>query len=141
MSATVASASALTHGKTLRSGSQSAQAALAGLRAGDRCARMSAKTDRATVVSLLRAVLTDTGTSQKVLAVNAEVPESVISDALNPQGQRHFALEWLCDQDDAVVLAFVQELMRARGLTPASKREVVAERIGELVRLLIQEAA
>ncbi|MCR4331554.1 MAG: hypothetical protein NUV34_02435 [Sulfuricaulis sp.] len=107
----------------------------------NRALRMGSQTDRASTVGLIRAAMAETGTSQKQLAINAEQSEAVISDALNPHGTRHFAAEWLFDQEDAFLLAVVEKLMLVRGLTPQSKREVAAERISQLVKLLISEVA
>ena|ERR1041385_454590 len=134
-------ASASTQPDSLRNGSQSRTDQLAAIRTPDRPLRMTAKTDRATTCALVRQCMAETGLTQKAMAINAEISEAVLSDALAPHGTRNLAAEWLFDQEDAFLLALVEKLMRARGLTPASKREVAAERISELVKLLISEAA
>ena len=77
--------------------------------------------------------------SQKVFAAEAKQTESVISEALS--GTRHLSGEWLYAQSDQFLIALVELIERTRGLTAISKASRRAERIGELVRLLIEGAA
>lgn len=141
MSQSISNPQPRTHAQTVRTGSQPAREQLDGVRAGSSMLRMSAKTDRASVIRLLLAVKQKTGTPSKVIAANAEQSESVISESLSMTGTRNFTLEWLCDQDDVFVLAFVESLMQARGITPESKRAAIAEDIGRLVTRLLEYAA
>lgn len=90
-------------------------------------------------LGLIRAAATDCELSQKALALNAGCTESEMSDAL--AGRRNFALAWIWAQDDAFLLRFLELAMQARGLTPDAQKAVRAERIAELVRLLLMEAA
>lgn len=102
--------------------------------------KMTARTDRATVIQLIRLVMGKTGLSQKAMAANAAVPESVLSDALNPNGARNFAAEWLFDQESDFVLALFDEVMVARGLTRESRQQLLAQHIGQLVQKVIELA-
>lgn len=114
---------------------------LSGLRAGSHMARMAVKDRREQVIELVREVMADTGTSQKALALQAGQPESVVCDALSPTGSRNLAAEWLLDQPDAFLLALLDKIRAARGLTEESRRAAKAARIGELVKLLVEEVA
>jgi len=107
----------------------------------NRCLKMGMQTNRETVIRLLREVMSKTDTSQKALAINAERPESDISSALSLGGQRNFALEWLCDQDNQFIATFCDELLLARGITVESRRQLLAARIGELTAALVELAS
>lgn len=79
------------------------------------------------------------GLSQKAFALQAEQPESVISEAL--AGRRHFAIEWLWKQDGVFLLRFFAMVMDARQLTPENISAIRRQRIVELVDLLLMECA
>ena len=104
--------------------------------------RMGAKNSaRDVVCALVREVMAETGLSQKAMSQTADIPESVLSDALAPHGTRNLAAEWLLGQDDAFVIALLARIQTVRGLSVESRRCARAARIGELVRLLVEESA
>lgn len=77
------------------------------------------------------------GMSQKEMAINAGVPEGPFSEAL--RGVRgNFAIHWLDRQPDVFWLAFHRITADRYGITPQKQDEVWADRIGELVTLLIK---
>ena len=88
----------------------------------------------------IRVAMQVTGISQKAMALTAGIPESVLSDALNGRG-RHLETDWILAQSEAFINAFWKSIEAQLGLTSESKREVRAARIGELVRLLMEETA
>lgn len=140
MSQSIANRHPQTPAQSLRAGSQSAAPSLDGIRAGSSMLRMTAKTDRASVIRLLLDAKRDAGVSQQAIALNAEQTESVISESLSMTGKRNFTLEWFCDQDDAFIVKFVEHLFSARGITRESKRQVAIDRMKELFGLLVDEA-
>ncbi len=95
--------------------------------------------ERADLLGLIRSAAADCNLSQKALAINAGCSESELSDGLS--GRRNFAAAWIWSQPDTFLLRFVELMTEARGLTPAAVREVRANRIAELIRLLLVEAA
>jgi DNA-binding phage protein len=98
------------------------------------------KSDRAAVVALVREAMARVGLSQKAMAANAEIAESVLSDALAPHGTRHLAMAWLLDQDDEFLVVLLDRITVARGLTDQSRRDAKAARVSELVRLILEVA-
>jgi len=100
--------------------------------------RRLTKADRSVVSDLVRAVMARVGLSQKAMAQNAAIGESVLSEALAPHGTRHLAMEWLLAQDDEFLLELLAEITTWRGLTVESRRDVKAARIAELVRLIVE---
>ncbi|HXI99499.1 MAG TPA: helix-turn-helix transcriptional regulator [Gemmatimonadaceae bacterium] len=90
-------------------------------------------------VSLIRRAMKSADMSQKAFALNAGIPESVLSDGFN--GVRNFSADWLWFQPNAFWIELRNEIDTAKGLTTDNARAIRAERIGELVRLLIQEVA
>jgi len=101
---------------------------------------MPVKAGRTAVTTLVRDAMARTGLSQKAMAANAGVAESVLSEALAPHGTRHLALEWLWAQDDEFLAVLVDRLTEARGLTDQSRREAKAARVSELIRLILEVA-
>jgi hypothetical protein len=79
----------------------------------------------------------ETGLKQQAAAATAGVKESQFSSALNGSG--NFAVTWLWTQSDEFLLRFVELLSAARQLTPGAARSARAERVGELVRLLLED--
>jgi hypothetical protein len=91
------------------------------------------------VLSIIRQAMAETGLKHQAAAATACVKESQFSSALNGTG--NFAATWLWARSDVVLLRFVELLISARQLTPAAARARRAARIGELVSLLLDEAA
>jgi hypothetical protein len=91
------------------------------------------------LLPLIRQAASETGLSQKAMAINAGIPESVLSEALN--SRRNFAAEWWWLQPDSFLLRFLDLVTEARQLTPESARLVRANRIKELIGLLLSEVA
>lgn len=81
-----------------------------------------------------------TGATQKSMAIEAEIEESNLSAGLKGD-ERRFDIDWLTAQDDAFLVAFIDALMRARGLTRETRAAIRAARIGELVQLLSEVSA
>jgi hypothetical protein len=96
-------------------------------------------TGNADLLPLIKQAAAETGLSQKAMALNADVGESVLSEALN--GRRHFAAEWWWAQPDTFLLKFLELVMEARQLTPENARAVRMARITELIGLLLREVA
>jgi hypothetical protein len=77
------------------------------------------------------------GLSQKAMAITAAVNEGAFSEAL--KGARgNFAAHWLDGQPQAFRQAFHKLLGLRWGIDEASESDIEAERIGELVSLLIK---
>lgn len=92
------------------------------------------------ILPVIRRAMAKTGTSQKAFAIAARCTESELSEALNGREGRRFDADWLWRQDDAFVLAFLDEVTEARGLTPENKDAIRRHRIIELIELLLQVA-
>lgn len=130
MRSSLAASTVRTEANTLRSD-------LADIRGVSHLARMGANSVGR---DAFEAVASALRRSQKELAISVGIPQSSLSDALKANG-RHLSVDWILEQDDAFVSAWIDEVSRRKGLTPESRREERAARIGELVRLLIEEAA
>lgn len=89
------------------------------------------------VLAIIRQALAETGLKQDAAAAAAHVKASQFSSALNGRG--NFGVTWLWAQPDAFLRRFVDLVIAARGLTPAAARSQRAARIGELVRLLVED--
>lgn len=87
----------------------------------------------------VRVAMGQTGLTQQQFADAAGCPESTFSDALNQRG-RNLETDWILAQTPAFILAFWQSVERQRGLTSAARQAVKAERIAELVRLIVEVA-
>jgi predicted XRE-type DNA-binding protein len=90
-------------------------------------------------VSLIRAAMKDADMSQKAFALNAGVPESVISDGFN--GVRNFAADWLWNQPALFWIRLRDRIDEAKQLSPENNKAIRAARIGELVKLLVEVGA
>src|ERR1051326_6814701 len=113
---------------------------LDGLRAGKANLRIDAKTveniqEKGDVRQIARDAMRAIGLSQKAFAINAGQTESVISEALS--GTRNLAVEWVYAQEDAYLVEFIDGMERARQLTEEAKGSLRADRIAELVRLIL----
>jgi hypothetical protein len=95
-------------------------------------------TEPADLLSVLRTTMSETGTSQKAMAITAGVSASVLSEAL--AGRRSFSMLWLWAQDDHFLARFLEHVQEARDLTPANVRAIQRRRIVELVDLLLRQA-
>lgn len=123
-----------------RTPANSARAALDAIRGRSAKARIAANPpDLTRLLPLLKQAMSETGLSQKAMAINAGQTESVISEAL--AGRRHFDVEWWWAQPDTFLLKFFELVMDARELTPANISAVRRRRIVELVDLLLIECA
>lgn len=78
------------------------------------------------------------GRSQKALAIDAGVAESVLSEALNGIG-RNFDVDWVLNQDNTFVATWIRHIEAAKGLTPATRKRIKAERMALLFDLLMQD--
>lgn len=106
------------------------------IRAVSHVARMTAKPSLAR--EAFRAAQAALGRSQKELALNAEVSQSVLSEALNGSS-RHLDADWILRQDDTFVLAWWHHVEQAKGLTRRTRKRVRVQRIAELFQLLLEE--
>lgn len=102
--------------------------------------RSLTKSDRTQVSTLVRDAMARSGLSQKAMAQNAGITESVLSEALAPHGTRHLAVEWLLDQDDEFLLVLLERITVLRNLTQESQRAQKAARVSELLRLILEVA-
>ena len=120
-----------THPKPLR-------ARLDPVRSGsERCPVSPNISDKAAFLSLVDEARIRAGMSRKEMAINAQVPESAFSEAMS--GTRgNFAIHWLDRQGPLFWLAFHKITAERYGLSEQSAHEAWAERIGELVTLLIK---
>lgn len=118
-----------TEAKTLRSN-------LDEVRGSSHIARMTANPSLGR--EAFREVKTALGRSQKALAIDAGVPESVLSEALNGTG-RNFDVDWVLAQDNTFVTAWMRHVEAAKGLTPATRKRIKAERMAQLFDLLMQD--
>lgn len=81
-----------------------------------------------------------TGATQKSMAIEADVPEPNLSAGMKGD-DRKFDIDWLTAQDDAFLVAWIDTVMRLRGLTRETRAAIRAQRIGELVQLLTEGVA
>ncbi len=93
------------------------------------------------ILPVIRRAMAKTGLSQKAMALTARCAESELSEALNGRDGRRFDADWLWRQDDAFVVAFLDEVTATRGLTPENKDAIRRARIVELIGLLLQDVA
>jgi hypothetical protein len=93
------------------------------------------------MLGCIRRAMGKTGTSGKVFALSAGIPESEFSEAINARPGRRFDVEWLWKQDDAFVVAVLDEVTETRGLTPENRNAIRRARIVELINLLLQDVA
>lgn len=78
--------------------------------------------------------------SGKEMAHYAGVTESVLSEALS--GKRgNFAAHWLFLQPEKFVAAFTELVLMKRGIDKPKMAQVRAQRIGELIALLVESTA
>lgn len=84
---------------------------------------------------LVREVMRSVDLSQKAFAVNADQPESVVSESLN--GQRNLAFDWMDAQDDTFVAAFAQAWLESRQLSPQNQRSARVKLAATLFQQLI----
>jgi hypothetical protein len=99
---------------------------------------MRTNANRAEFLRLIRLSMKDAGMSQKEMAINAGCTESQLADGLN--GVRNFSADWLWEQPNSFWLKLRDHVDAAKGLTVENRRALAAERIGELVKLLIEQA-
>lgn len=147
MTTKVAGASVRTQSNSLRSDSGDIRSRLDGIRTrsakagidANRASSSADAEDRAECLSLIREALKRSGMSQKEMAINARCSESQLADGLN--GVRNFSVDWLWTQPNKFWLELRELTDQAKQLTPENKAAARAERIGELVRLLLEVAA
>jgi hypothetical protein len=93
--------------------------------------------EKAAFLSLVDEARIRAGLSQKEMSITAAVSEGAFSEAL--KGTRgNFAIHWLANQPPSFWAAFLKILAQRFHLTEESKADLDAERIGELVGLLIK---
>ena len=95
--------------------------------------------DKAAFLSLIDEARIRAGLSQKEMAISANVDAGTFSAALSGQGRVNFAAHWLHGQPDAFWSAFSKIVLERRGIDQARADELTADRIGELVSLLIKQ--
>ena len=89
----------------------------------------------------MRRAMAKTSLSAKAFCLDAGCTESEFSEAINAKPGRRFEVDWLWRQDDAFVIAFLDEVTETRGLTPENKHAIRRARIVELINLLLQDVA
>jgi hypothetical protein len=94
--------------------------------------------DKAAFLALIDEARIRAGLSQKEMAISANVDQGTFSEALSGQGRINFAAHWLHNQCDGFWTAFAKIVLEKRGLDQDRVEELTAQRIGELVTLLIQ---
>jgi transcriptional regulator with XRE-family HTH domain len=93
--------------------------------------------EKAAFLALIDEARIRAGLSQKEMAMTAAVSEGVFSEAL--KGQRgNFAIHWLATQPAPFWAAFLKILARRFDITPEREIDLAADRIGELVALLVK---
>jgi hypothetical protein len=93
--------------------------------------------DKGAFLALIDEARIRAGLSQKEMSINAVVNEGAFSEAL--KGARgNFAAHWLDRQPKSFRQAFHKLLGLRWGIDEATESEIEAERIGELVSLLIK---
>jgi hypothetical protein len=95
--------------------------------------------DKAAFLALIDEARIRAGLSQKEMAISANVDAGTFSSALSGQGRVNFAAHWLHNQPDAFWSAFAKIVLERRGIDEARADELTADRIGELVTLLIKQ--
>lgn len=91
----------------------------------------------ADVLRLLQRVHGELGVKQEYAAARCGVKPQQYSAALHGAG--HFSVVWLFKQEIPFVLRFFELAMEHFGVNPASKQAARANRIAELVRLLLED--
>jgi hypothetical protein len=95
--------------------------------------------DKAAFLSLIDEARIRAGLSQKEMAICANVDAGTFSVALSGQGRVNFAAHWLNGQPDAFWAAFSKIVLERRGIDQQRADDLTADRIGELVTLLIKQ--
>lgn len=135
MARSLAKAETRTHANSVSPTRPDLSAALEGIRAGASVARMA--TNRADIREITLDVLAERRVSQKEMAINANCPQSDLSNAL--QGKQRLDAQWLIDQDDAFVDRLMEMVRLRKGITHETARSVRMARLCELVRLCLEE--
>lgn len=95
--------------------------------------------NKASFLALIDEARIRAGETIKEMAGNAGTDTGSFSEAMSGQGRINFAAHWLDGQSDAWWMAFIKIVCEKRGLDATRQREITAERIGELVCLLIKQ--
>jgi hypothetical protein len=123
-----------THAKRFRADSQA-------VRSDSRMARM--RVNQSVSRAAVREAMARTGTTPKQFVDRANTVSachaSTFSESLNGQG-RNLETDWILAQDEAFILAFWESVKHQMQLTPESRQAARAERIAELVRLIVEVA-
>lgn len=91
---------------------------------------------KAEILALIEEARIAARLSQKEMQITAGANKGAYSEALN--GERgNYAVQWLWAQPDAFWIEFIRLVQERKGLTPETRRTVQAQRIGELVSLLV----
>lgn len=100
--------------------------------------RITAKSEFLQVVNEVKSRL---GYSLELMAANAECPVSSMGDALAGKDNRNFAGHWLIAQGNEFIDLYNRLIDERRGLTPESRKANLARQLGEMVRLLVENAS
>lgn len=139
MASTLAKAEHRSHPNTHRADLDAIRAGSANLRMdSDRVRIDPNQDDKAEFLAVCEEARIKCGLSKKEMAITARVTESTFNEAWS--GKRgNVAIQWLWSQGDGYMATLIELVAERRGLSAENNRAVRAERIGELVRLLVEQ--
>jgi len=94
--------------------------------------------DKAGYLALIDEARIRSGMSVKEMAIEANVDMATFAAALKGTSRQNFAAHWLAAQPTKWWMAFHKITADRYGLSPRVEQETFAERVGELVTLLLK---
>lgn len=92
--------------------------------------------------SACREAMSRRGLTQEAMAIDADVPESTLSDAMKVDGRRNLEIGWILAQKDTEFVALFLDLVSKKlGLGPRSRRPLTAPEVTAIVSRIIEEIA
>lgn len=148
MASSLATPTARTHANSVSASAGTLSERLDGISAKSARARITTNTaavteEKRTGRQLVRDVMALLRRSQKAFALEAACPESDLSNAL--QDKQRFDIDWLLDQDNEFLLAWIEAVESSRQLTRrarmATKRAAAIRAIDLILDLTYEDEA
>lgn len=96
-------------------------------------------TNQADIREIVLEVIAETHGSQKEFAINADAPQSDVSNAFS--GKQRLEMQWVLDQPDVFLDRVLNKIRARKGMvTDSDARLAKIARITELVRLILEVA-
>jgi hypothetical protein len=95
--------------------------------------------DKGAFLALIDEARIRAGVTKKEMQICSGVDKGTFYEAMSGQGRSNFAAHWLHNQPDKFWASFADLVLERRGIDKARVDELTADRIGELVTLLIKQ--